>query len=185
MKGHRGFALTEIMLIIGVIAIAMVAVVSTYRVVSTNAKIDKAVKGLGELIESVEAGWGNMQSYNGLTSTLALDRRLVPAILRDERGIQSPWGPVSLGYAGDDRERLSIEIKVPSGACFKFVKSMAPAMYRITAATEGSDGGQAVVFMDNRVLDDDAASRACGSSPTLRMERFEEGFGRRAMWETW
>lgn len=182
MRWQRGYSLTEIMLVIGVVAIATMAVMGTYRAVSLNAQVDRMSVALTELIDDVEKGWGNMQSYNGLTSSIAADRRLVPATLRGDDPIDGPWGPVELGHAGPLRDHIRISLDVPASACFKLIKALAPEMSRIEVHPYDDDF---TVVMADGLLDDDLAANACSGGPRLVMEHYRDGFGRRAMWETW
>lgn len=182
MKRKLGYSLTEIMLVIGVVAIATLSVIWMYRTVSLNAQVDRMTVALTELIDDVEKGWGNMQSYNGLTASIAESRRLVPATLRGDDPIDGPWGPVELGFAGPLRDHIRIGLDVPGGACFKLIKALAPEMSRIEVHTHD---GNFIVVMADGVLDDDLAAQACRGRPRLVLDHYRDGFGRRAMWETW
>ena len=178
---QRGYSLLEIMIVVGVIAIAMVGIISTYRVVSMNRKVNQTSADLMEITENVQTSWGNMQSYNGLTNSKAIEQRLVPVRMHQGGELVSPLGPITLGYAGNNRDSLSISITLKEEPCIKLIPLLAEHMHQIRI---GSPGQTATVSEAGHTNLSEVA-RLCKLGAPVSFIHYQQGFGRRARWETW
>lgn len=181
MIRQRGYSLIELMLVITVIAIATIGIIATYLTVNFNRKVNQTYDDLGEIVQNVEQAWGNMQSYNGLTNEIAIKQRLIPVRMMSENNISTPLGPLTLGYAGTNREMLSLTLALDEDGCNRLIPLFAPRMKQIKI---GHPGQSATVAEGGEVNLQEVA-RLCTEEAPVAFIHFQQGFGRRAMWESW
>lgn len=178
---QRGYSLIELMLIVGVIAIATAGIIGTYRVVSFKAKVNQTQADLMEITENIQASWGNMQSYNGLTNATAVQQHLIPERMQQGGNLVSPLGPFSLGYAGVSRDSLSITVEMTGEGCIKLIPLLAEQMHQIRIGTPG----QSLTVSEDGNANVAEVARLCQSGAPVSFIHFQKGFGRRAIWESW
>lgn len=178
---QQGFSLLEIMLIIGVIAIATAGIVATYRVVNFKAKVNQAQADVMELAQNIQTSWGSMQSYNGLTNATAVQQHLVPDRLKQGENLVSPLGPITLGYSGSSRDSLSISLQMSEEGCIKVIPLLAEHMHQIRIGNTG----QAATVSEAGHANLSEVVRLCNSGAPVSFIHYQQGFGRRAVWETW
>lgn len=176
-----GYALLEIMLVVGVITIAVVGVLATYSTAEFNRKLNQTNDDLIEITQNIEQSWGNMQSYNGLTNDTAVQQHLVPNRIMSGSGLKTPLGPLTLGYAGTNREMLSLTLALNQDGCNRLIPQLAPRMHQIKI---GQPGQLATVAEDGHVNLSEVG-RLCSQSALVSFIHFQKGFGRRATWESW
>lgn len=178
---QRGYALMEIMLVVGVIAIATVGIVATFRTVSYKAKVNQTHADLMEIIENVQGSWGSMQSYNGLNNEIAVRQNLVPNRLQQGDELISPLGPLTLSYAGTARDSLSITIEMSEEGCVKLIPLLSEHMHQIRIGRPG----QSMSVSEGGHVNISEMARLCESGAAVSFIHYQQGFGRRAAWESW
>lgn len=171
----------EIMLIIGVIAIATAGIISTYRVVSFKAKVNQTQADVMELAQNIQTSWGAMQSYNGLTNETAVQQHLVPDRLKQGAILVSPLGPITLGYSGLSRDSLSISIEMSEEGCVKVIPLLSEHMHQIRIGNPG----QVATVSEAGHANLSEVARLCNSGAPVSFINYQKGFGRRAVWEAW
>lgn len=178
---QAGYSLLEILLVVSVIAIATVGIIATYRTVSFNAKVDQASADVMEITDNVQASWGNMQSYNGLTNATATQQHLIPNRLLQDGGVVSPLGPITLGYAGVARDSLEITFEMSEEGCVKLIQQLASRMHQIRIGGPG----QSVSVSEAGNANPSEVARLCQTGAPVSFIHYQNGFGRRAVWESW
>lgn len=175
---QRGFVLVERLLVAGVVAAGVVAVIAWSLTTSSKAHAREYASATVALVQAIETGMGASQSYHGLTTGEALDRGFVPAELTVNGQVDTAWGTLSLGPAGVRKDGIEVGYsRVPERECADYVNAMAPGM------TEIHVNGQRVVQAGQ--VDIPALGAACQGGGSVELIRHEPGYGLRAVWETW
>ncbi|WP_303749300.1 type II secretion system protein [Stenotrophomonas pigmentata] len=178
---QRGYSLMEIMLVLGVIAIAVVGIFATFTTTNFNRKINQTNDDLIEITQNIEQSWGNMQSYNGLTNELAVQQHLIPDRIKNNGGLKTPLGPLTLGYAGNDREMLLLTLDLENDGCNRLIPLLAPHMHQIKIGRPG----QLVTVAEEGHVNLSEVGAWCSQGLPVSFIHFQKGFGRRAIWESW
>lgn len=90
---NRGFSLIELLLVLGVIALLLVAAFVVYPQVRDRALINEELTGMRTLSEGLRSRFPN-GDYRGVDSTYVVNAKLLPAVyLRpDGSGLLNRWG---------------------------------------------------------------------------------------------
>lgn len=132
-----GFALVELMLVIGVIAIGTAGVVATYRVVDNNRKINDEVEHAQVIAQNVVAHGVTSGNFSAITQENAIRDRLFPRDMLDADGTpRNKWGGevllASETIAGRDNWGAALTFEgVPASACSKLVNQAASGFYGV------------------------------------------------------
>lgn len=81
-KVARGFTLVEVLLVVGFIALASIGVYIVYNKVQTGNAANTEARNIDTLRAGVKNIYGGSTNYNGLTTQVALDARIVPDSMR-------------------------------------------------------------------------------------------------------
>jgi type II secretory pathway pseudopilin PulG len=137
-----GFALMEIMLVIGVIAIGTAGVVATYRVVDNNRKVSQEVEHARIIADNIVTHSMTAGDFSTINQVNALRDGLFPNdMLNADGDPKTKWnGDVLLTSADIGGKRnwgavLTFE-GVPASACSKLVTQAAPGFYGVSVNDE-------------------------------------------------
>ena len=178
---QRGYSLMEIMLVLGVIAIAVVGIFATFTTTNFNRKVNQTNDDLIEITQNIEQAWGNMQSYNGLTNEMAIKQHLIPDRIRSDGGLITPLGPLTLGYAGSNREMLSLTLVLKDDGCNRLIPLLAPRMQQVKIGQPG----QMITVAEEGHVNLAEVGAWCSQGLPVSFIHFQKSFGRRAIWESW
>lgn len=81
-KKNRGFTLVEILLVVGFIAVAGLAVYVTYNKVSSSGQANTETRNLSTLQAGVKSLYGGSTNYTGITNAVLNDGRVTPDSMR-------------------------------------------------------------------------------------------------------
>lgn len=134
---QHGISLTELLLIIGVIAIASGGIFAAYTHVNGKRKIEDAVRHSNQIAENLSSAFitGGDYAIAGLTQESAKQASIFPADMLDRQGNpKSPWGGrvsisrVPIGSLADMGAAIEFD-GVPAGSCTDFMSRAAPGFY--------------------------------------------------------
>lgn len=151
-KKSEGFALTELLIAVGIIAILGIAIMA--RMNSTNNKrlVTTEVENVTELASGIRNLYGaaGAANYTGLTNAVALNSNAVPISMRNPPNISNSWAPagVTLGVVGAGAQYTITSTAVPQEFCTE-IASLTLNMFVTTTVNGGA------------VTDPATASAAC------------------------
>lgn len=174
-KNAKGFSLVELLLVLGVLAILLVAAFVVFPQVRDRNQANAEVTNL----TTIKAGASNLYAsrggdYTGLTNTVAIDARLFPTSMPvtgtgASRAVTSSWGqPVTVAAAdaadGGPRRFNITYNAVPPGVCLGMVAGAATNFEQVTVGTTAviTDGTTATELSAGGRFDPAAAATACG-----------------------
>lgn len=136
-NSQGGFALVELMLVIGVVAIGTAGVVATYRVVDNNRKVNAEVENAQNIAQNIVTHSMAAGDFRTINQTTALNENLFPRdMLNGDGDPRSKWGgnvllsSESINGIDDWGAVLTFE-GVPSSACTKLVSQASPGFYGV------------------------------------------------------
>lgn len=136
-NNQAGFALVELMLVIGVVAIGTAGVVATYRVVDNNRKVNAEVENAQNIAQNIVTHSMATGDFRTINQTTALNESLFPRdMLNGDGDPRSKWGgdvllsSESINGIDDWGAVLTFE-GVPSSACTKLVSQASPGFYGV------------------------------------------------------
>lgn len=139
-KHQSGISLTELLLIVGVIAVASGGIFGAYAHVNGKRKIEDAVRHSNLIAENVNSAFitGGDYAIAGLTQESAKLASIFPSDMLDGEGNpRSPWGglvsisSVAIGTLSDLGAAIEFD-GVPAGSCTGFVSRAAPGFYAVS-----------------------------------------------------
>lgn len=175
----KGFSLIELLLVLGVLAILLVAAFVVYPQVRDRNQANTEASNL----TSVKAGINNLYAakggnYTGLTTTVANQARVFPASMNQGTytgdTITSSWGgevDVAVndaattaavtpnGVIAPNRSFTITYASVPSGVCLPLVSSAANNFQGVTVGSTN--------VLTSTGFDPAAAATACANNPTI------------------
>ena len=175
-KQQRGFSLVELLLVLGVLAILLVAAFVVFPQVRDRNQANAEVTNLTTIkanVSNLYASRGG--NYTGLTNTVAINARVYPsgmisaAVGSNPAAAVASWGGAVTTEAATNPRRFQVTYNgVPPGVCLGLVSGAAgnyeqitvgstPVITNGTAATESSAGGR----FDPAAA---AGTAACGSA---------------------
>lgn len=168
---QQGTSLTELLLIIGVIAIASGGIFGAYAHLSGKRKIEDAVRHSNQIAENLSSAFitGGDYAIAGLTQENAKQASIFPIDMLDGQGNpKSRWGGrvsisrVSIGTLTDMGAAIEFD-GVPAGSCSDFISRAAPGFY--SASVNGHMLFEAFASYDTARLVD-----LCNSAATARVQ---------------
>lgn len=140
---ENGFTLVEILLVVGFIALAGIAIYTVYtKVQMSNAALQEG-KNLDTMRAGVKNLFGGSSNYSGLTNSVLNDARITPDSMRvipykaNDSSINNSFGgavvvsPTSLGDGSNNGFKV-IYPAVPGAVCAKLVTGAGTAWDQIT-----------------------------------------------------
>lgn len=129
VREQTGLSQLELILVLAVIGFVGSAAVTLANAITAKALGDTVAQATERLVQNLELGIGQTQSYYGLTAEVAIQRGLVPEELRYQGQAVSPWGSLTIEPTGAlfNGVRLTFE-SVPPGQCVDLINRMAPLM---------------------------------------------------------
>lgn len=167
--GQRGFALLELLLVLGVIAAALASAVALYRYVEENRKIGAETERAAIITQALTSFAITSADFSTVNQANALRMGLFPReMLNYEGKPKSAWGGDVLLTSSDldDKQDWGAVLTyegVPASACAKFVSAAAGGFYSVAVDNEP-------VRAAYGALDTPMLAKACGSGEVARVQ---------------
>jgi prepilin-type N-terminal cleavage/methylation domain-containing protein len=132
-KNNKGFTLIEVLLVVGFMALAGLAVYTLYNKVNETGKASNESKNIDLLKAGVKNIYGGKLNYNSLTNAVLNDSRVTPDIMRaipyitGDTSITNSFGgavnvtPITLVGTGVNKGFQIEYNNVPGSICSKLV----------------------------------------------------------------
>ena len=135
--GQAGFALVELLLVVGSIMLATGAIYGVYTVVDGRAKTQREVENATQVTQNIVNFSVAAGNFASITQEGAITDHLFPDRMTDGAGNpRSAWGndvtlsSIALNGQSDFGVALTYD-GVPASACSTFVKNASPAFYEV------------------------------------------------------
>lgn len=139
-KQQRGFSLVELLLVLGVLAVLLVAAFIVFPQVRDRNQANAEVTNL----TTTKAGISNLYAskggvYTGLTNAVAINARVYPTSMTASGSSLSSWGGAVttevVPGAGNERRFRITYAAVPQGVCLGLVSGAATNFEQVTVGT--------------------------------------------------
>lgn len=145
---QRGFSLIELLLVLGVLAILLVAAFVVYPQVRKQQLVNEQVTNTRLIMEGIRAVYGN-RPYTTLDQNFLLAAKLVPAKMIVDGRIQNHWGgnflvagwgetPGAMGTGVRYSRMRLIQLGIPQEYCVPMAMGLAGMSERLYVAPFGS-----------------------------------------------
>lgn len=169
-KQQRGFSLVELLLVLGVLAILLVAAFVVFPQVRDRNQANAEVTNL----TTTKAGINNLYAskggvYTGLTNTVAINARVYPTSMTASGSSLSSWGgAVTTAVDGSNPRRFTITYAdVPQGVCLGLVSGAASNFEQIEVGETPvitDSAGEAAELSAGGQFNPAEAATACGTA---------------------
>lgn len=130
-RRRRGFSLIETLLVVGVLAVVLVAILALYRTVQENVRTSQFSYQMAQLIGGLERAYANASAYDPGNLVPTLDGGGdIPIAARRQSGtnaatIENPFGGAVtiVGTALTGATATFKMTKIPQSACVRFLES--------------------------------------------------------------
>lgn len=148
--GQKGFSLIELLLVLGVIALLLVAAFVVYPKVRLANQANTEVKNLTTVQAGLKALYASKNNnFSGLTLDLARDAKIFPSTMVVGNTVVNSWGgdvvlgPAANPYSGfaGGRSYVIRYRKVPADACVALISRAAGYFLAIGVGTESKADG--------------------------------------------
>ncbi len=167
MNRYRGLALMELMLVVGVAALATAGAVMLFQVGMAKSAAHMESRKALAMVDRIEAAYQPTGNFRFLDTNAALVQNLVPKELRDGQGIRSRWGSVTVAEVPvGSRPFAGFRLTyggVPPRACVVFIEQMSGA-----ARSAWVNNIQVLSRRDG--LNSSILAGACGMGGEVRMD---------------
>lgn len=128
-KANDGFSLIELLLVLGVIAILLVAAFVVYPQVRTKQMVNKELVGLRTITASIQSMYASKKNYLGFSANTLVQAHLVPSNMRNLTNGRAtnmagaamtftPYGESDTSLSGTYRPRIRVfSPNIPEEAC--------------------------------------------------------------------
>lgn len=172
---HAGFSLIELLLVLGVLAILLIAAFVVYPQVRDRNQINQELTNLTAIKANVSSLYASRRNYESLNTGIANQARVFPSSInggdyRDGAGLTPSWGgsigigpyPVAIGGYGANGTYMISYTDVPQSVCLGFLSGAAPNFLRMSV-----NGKRVLDLPEGERFDVGAAAEACQNSDTL------------------
>lgn len=174
-KSNKGFTLTEILLVVGFIALAGIGVYVVYNKVQTGNAANTEARNIDAIRAGVKNIYGATVNYTNLTNKVLLDARVVPDNMRAGNSgtaiINSFGGTVTVAPVtfnagpGNTNNAFSITYtNVPVDVCSKLVSVAAPGFNKVAIGTGTGTEVKNTAGANGNELDIAAATSNCAAA---------------------
>lgn len=160
-KGQQGFNLIELMIVIGLIALAIMIGFSVYNSTSEKNKVSNFVRDLGTIASGITNTYATSPSYSGLSNAVITAGNTIPAHIRGTgTNIKSPWSlsGVTVAPTNADQNFQITVTDIPDGSCQEIASQTFSTYDSVTAngtavtnpttaATACTNGANTVVWV--------------------------------------
>ena len=128
---HRGHALMELVLVVGLIMALGAVIVGTALHVYGTQQVDRAAKEFRDLLRVLDRS--SMGHFTGISAQRVASEHLAPVDMIEDGGLRSRWGAIALAPLTLDPRRPHAAVLItyqgiPQDVCFTLVKAMAPGV---------------------------------------------------------
>lgn len=119
-KGQQGFNLIELMIVIGLVALAIMIGFSIYNAANEKNKVSNFARDLGAIASGIVNTYATSPSYNGLSNTVIMAGNTIPSHMRGTgTNIKSPWSlaGVTIAPTNADQNFQITVTDIPDGSC--------------------------------------------------------------------
>lgn len=134
----RGFTLVELMVVIGIIAIAVAVTIGALTSASQGSKVLSETSNLQTIIAKSRSSFSSRQNYTGISNGILLSQNGFPSSMVDTATstVTNGWGGTVTVAAGTPATTANIVYSdVPSGACNELVGRVARNFNTITVGS--------------------------------------------------
>ena len=135
MKNQAGFSALELMLVLGVIAVALGVAIRTMSSNTNRQNTNQMVGDITTIVSNVKNAYNTVNNgYTALTTTTAIQAQLIPSNLRITNGgtiIQNQFagGTVTVEHVSDGSAFIISYLGVPSVICNSVITALGANMF--------------------------------------------------------
>ena len=143
-KRKKGFTLTEIAIVLGIIGLILGAIWTAAAAVYNNQRVAHANTAILQLVQGIRTLYANSSSAAGLTTANLITARAVPSDLVNAAGtgLVGPWPNSTLAvYIPVTNDSFTIQMtNVPQGACSSLILAVSgngrdPGLFAVRSTT--------------------------------------------------
>lgn len=129
-SSSRGFSLIELLLVLGVLAILLVAAFVIYPQVQSSSRANQESQNFTAMAAKISSLYATGSRFEGLNNTLGMNARIFPDTMRegvtDPAQVRGVWGLVTLnGVPEYNYTQYWVTYEdVPSADCVKFANAI-------------------------------------------------------------
>lgn len=136
LKKKKGFTLTEVILVMVVMAIVLVTGFAVYNSQMNDAKSKQVVQQVNMILNSAKTIYASNANYSGVTMAVLNDSQSLPPELQNSSSYYNPWkGSYVISSTSSTSGTSDIlaltTTSIPQTACARIVGSLAPGLYMI------------------------------------------------------
>jgi type II secretory pathway pseudopilin PulG len=172
MNPNGGFALTELLIALGVVAGILAAIAGVAATLQSSAGASDHVRQIETIAQNLGSIYTRSSNFSGLTQTVARDLQVFPGQMDDGTAVYNTWnGAVTVAAAtdlsGNANRAFTITTEdIPEDVCSDLASNTA-------GARQVQVGGTSVYEVNNRDLDVAAIATGCsgGADVTYLYEK--------------
>lgn len=152
-NARKGFGLLEVILVFAIVIGAAAVVFSVFQSAKPSADAANEAQLTSTIAANLRSTFGINHDYTGLTTTTAIDAKVIPASMVQPDGtLRNEWGQVQLAAWYANPRQFDINMNyIPLSACAKFIAGLAPSFDDVLVAGSGPSDTGGSVFTNGKL----------------------------------